>query len=259
MKNIHQILAGLFCFAALTSCSSYKSNIILTTEQSDINWKDTFSRVMVQYPIKVADRIQFTIFTNQGEAIIDPSGLLVAVNAATGDENTANVQKPSYEVLEDGTCYFPVIGKLEVAGLKTAQLDSVLSSKFETYYNGVYVISKVINKKIIVIGSKGGMIIPFTSNMNLLEVIAVYGGLDDKAKGYNIRVIRGDLKQPQITVVNLKTVKDMKNTIVSLRPDDIIYIEPVRRPGAESVRDNLYFFNIIQIILTTTILLRNSL
>jgi polysaccharide export outer membrane protein len=259
MKHIHKIVALVIMIVALSSCSSYKSNIILTTEAGDVNWKDSFSKVLVQYPIKVGDKIQFTIYTNQGEAIIDPSGALVVAANIFGDENATNVQKPSYEVLEDGTCHFPVIGKIVVVGLKTSDLDSVLSVKFESFYNGVYVISKIVNKKIIVFGSKGGKLIPFTSNMNLLEVLAIYGGLDDNAKGYNIRVIRGDLKNPEVTVVNLKTVKDMKSTIVSLRPDDIIYIEPVRRPAAESIRDNLYFFNILQIILTTTILLRNTL
>ena len=152
---------------------------------------------------------------------------------------------------------FPVIGKLQITGLKTSQLDSVLSSKYESYYNGVYVISKVVNKKIIILGGgKGGQILPFTSNMSLLEVIALYGGLDDKSRGYNIRVIRGDLKNPEITVVNLKTITDMKSSIVTLKPDDIVYIEPVRRPTSESLRDNMYILNIFQVMLTTAVLIR---
>lgn len=258
MKLIHKIFALVIVVLALSSCKSYKSNIILIAEEGDINWKDSFTRVMVQYPIKVGDKIQFSIYTNLGESIIDPSGNLVTAPNTFGDENQSNVQKPTYDVLEDGSCLFPVIGKLNVLGMKTSELDSVLSSRFEAYYNEVYVISKVVNKKLIVIGSKGGRLIPFTSNMNLLEVLAIYGGLDDNSKGYNIRVIRGDLKKPEITVVNLKTINDMKNTIVSLRPDDIIYIEPVRRPTSEGIRDNLYFFNIVQILLTMTVILRNT-
>lgn len=242
-----------------SSCKSYKSNVILTLEEGDINWKDTISKVVVQYPIKIGDKIQFSLYTNLGESIIDPGGNLVAVQTAPLDENKGNVQRPSYDVLEDGSCFFPVIGKLSVVGLKTSELDSVLSMKYESLYNDVFVISKVINKKIIVIGNKGGELVPYTSNMNLLEVIAIYGGLDDKSKGYNIRIIRGDLKTPQVTEVNLKTIKDMKRTVVQLQPDDIVYIEPVRRPGTESVRDNLYFFNILQLILTTTLIFRNSL
>ena len=92
--------------------------------------------------------------------------------------------------------------------------------------------------------------------MNLLEAIAIYGGLDDKSKGYNIRIVRGDLKNPQVMVVNLRTISDMKKSIVNLNPDDIIYIEPVRRPATESVRDNLYIVNIVQVFLTLSVLLQ---
>jgi polysaccharide export outer membrane protein len=67
--------------------------------------------------------------------------------------------------------------------------------------------------------------------------------------------VRGDLKQPEVKVVNLKTIADMKQSIVNLRPDDVVYIEPIRRPGTEAFRDNLYIFNIIQVITTLSVLI----
>ncbi len=192
-----------------------------------------------------------------GESIIDPTGNLIKA-ASFGDGNATSVEKPTYEVLESGMCFFPVIGKLSVVGLKVSELDSVLSIKYEASYKEVYVISKVINKKIIMLVAGTGKVIPYTSNMNLLEAIAIYGGMDNNSKGYNIKIVRGDLKNPQFTIVNLRTMNDMKSTMVNLVPDDIIYIEPVRRPVAESVRDNLYVVNIVQVFLTLTVLI-NSL
>ena len=255
-KDIYLALVLVIIFAACKS-RSYTGNVILQADADDVNWQAAYMKTVVENPIKVGDKIQFSIFTNSGEAIIDPSGRLI--NAPTssnfGDANTSNQEKPTYEVLESGICNFPVIGKMNVLGLKVSQLDSILSTKYESFYNEVYVISKVVNKKIIMIGSSGGKIIPFVTNMNLIEAIAVYGGLDDKAKGYNIRIVRGDLKNPQVTVVNLRTIKDMRNSIVNLMPDDIVYMEPVRRPVQEGVRDNLYVVNIIQVFLTLTVLI----
>jgi polysaccharide export outer membrane protein len=241
----------------ISGCKSYTSNVILKAEPTDVNWQSAYSKVTIEYPIKVGDKIQFSLFTNSGESIIDPAGNLVAINTTFGDENKAIDEKPTYEVLESGMCFFPVIGKIQVTGLKSSQLDSLLSSQFEAYYNGVYVISKVVNKKIIILGGdKGGQLVPFTSNMSLLEAIAVYGGLNDQSRGYNIRIIRGDLKNPEVTIVNLRTVADMKSSIVTLKPDDIVYIEPVRRPAAESLRDNMYILNIFQVMLTTAVLIK---
>ncbi len=238
----------------LQSCSSYRSNIILQTKPEDLNWQQTFEKVVVENPIKLGDKIQFSVFTNQGESIIDPSGNMVTAKNF-GDANNNTVDKPTYDVLESGFCHFPLVGKVSVLGLKTSQLDSVLSAKYEQFYNGVYVLSKVVNKKIVILGGAGSKIIPYTTNMTLLEAIALYGGLDDQSKGYNIRVVRGDLKQPEVKVVNLKTIADMKQSIVNLRPDDVVYIEPIRRPGTEAFRDNLYIFNIIQVITTLSVLI----
>jgi len=253
MKNKLFILA-IGAILLLQSCSSYRSNIILQTKPEDLNWQQTFEKVVVENPIKLGDKIQFSVFTNQGESIIDPSGNMVTAKNF-GDANNNTIDKPTYDVLESGFCHFPLVGKVSVLGLKTSQLDSVLSAKYEQFYNGVYVLSKVVNKKIVILGGAGSKIIPYTTNMTLLEAIALYGGLDEKSKGYNIRVVRGDLKQPEVKVVNLKTIADMKQSIVNLRPDDVVYIEPIRRPGTEAFRDNLYIFNIIQVITTLSVLI----
>jgi len=155
----------------LQSCSSYRSNIILQTKPEDLNWQQTFEKVVVENPIKLGDKIQFSVFTNQGESIIDPSGNMVTAKNF-GDANNNTVDKPTYDVLESGFCHFPLVGKVSVLGLKTSQLDSVLSAKYEQFYNGVYVLSKVVNKKIVVLGGTGSKIIPYTTNMTLLEAIA---------------------------------------------------------------------------------------
>jgi polysaccharide export outer membrane protein len=134
----------------------------------------------------------------------------------------------------------------------------MLAQKYETYYNEVYIISKVINRKVVVINGIAGQLIPFRPNMNLFEVIALGGGLTNTAKAYNIRIVRGDLNNPEITVVNLATVKSMKETIVNIMPYDIIYIEPVRKPVTESISDNMVFLNISQLLFTFYILFNNT-
>jgi polysaccharide export outer membrane protein len=252
MKN--RFYFGVFLsLIFLSSCKMYKSNIILKAEEKDINWSELYQKAIIEHPITIGDRIQFSVFTNLGESIIDPSGQLIKVGA---DNN--NATQIGYEVLENGTCYFPVLGKLSVFGLKASQLDSLLSIKYEKLYNDVVVISKVINRKIVVYNGDKASIVPYTTNMNILELIALSGGLSNDVKGYNIRVVRGDLSKPEITIVNLKTINEMKTSIVSLKPNDIIYIEPVRKPFSEGIRDNLFILNLGQVVLTFIVLI-NSL
>ncbi len=239
----------------LSSCKIYKSNIILRTDDKDINWKDAYQNAVIEHPIAIGDRIEFSLFSNLGESIIDPSGNLVKVTTIESKSDVNNMN--GYEVLESGECHFPVIGKISVLGLKTSQLDSILSSKYEKLYNDVYVISKVTNRKVIVLSSKGSKIIPFRPNMNILSVIAEIGGIDNESKGYNIRIVRGDLSNPEVKVVNLTTIESMKSTVVNIKPDDIIYIEPVRKPVNEGIRDNLFILNLGQVVLTFIVLINS--
>ena len=261
MKKLSQLLFLLIGLLFFNSCKMYNSNIILKTEKETLDWKQTYQKVIVEYPISIGDKIQFSVFTNSGENIIEPSGKLVKVETSTSSSTSTTTESPggiSYEVLENGTCHFPLIGRINVVGLKISQIDSLLAQKYETYYNEVYIISKVINRKVVVINGITGHLIPFRPNMNLFEVIALGGGLSNTAKAYNIRIVRGDLNKPEITVVNLATVKSMKETIVNIMPYDIIYIEPVRKPVTESISDNMVFLNITQLLFTFYIIFNNT-
>lgn len=255
---------GVFLFfislIILSGCKKYTSNIMLKTEDGDINWSAEYKKVIDEYKLRIGDKIQYTLYTNLGEAIIDPSGKLVAAPAAGGVSSSAGSGalapgKPVYEVSEAGTCFFPVIGKFEIAGLKISQLDSLLTKQYESYYNEVYIISKVINRRVVVLGGRGSKVIPLeNANTSLLEILALYGGLNNEDKAYNIRIVRGDLKNPEITVINLRTVQDMKESIVRILPDDIIYVEPVRAPISESAREYMFVFQMVNILFTLTIL-----
>ena len=91
-------------FIILQGCKSYTSNIILKAEPTDINWKSAYEKAIVENPIKVGDKIQYTIFTNQGESIIDPSGNLMTAKSY-GESNSTLADRPIFEVLESGTCF----------------------------------------------------------------------------------------------------------------------------------------------------------
>lgn len=238
-------------------CKKYTSNTMLKTKKGDINWSVEYKKVVDEYKLRPGDKIQYSIYTNLGEAIIDPSGNLVSANTAAPTDAQGGVDgKPTYEISESGFCFFPVIGKLNVAGLKISELDSLLSTNYEKYYNQVYIISRVTNKRVIVLGGSGSKIIPLVNyNTSLLEIIAIYGGIGNDARAYNIRVVRGDLKNPEVTVVNLRTVDDMKNTIINIKPDDIVYIEPVRQPVMEGLREYREIFYITNSLLTIFLLI----
>jgi polysaccharide export outer membrane protein len=98
--------------------------------------------------------------------------------------------------------------------------------------------------------------------MNLLEVLALAGGVDGGGGGAgavyryggktsNIRIIRGDLKNPQIEQIDLSTIAGMRRANLQMEPNDIIYIEPVRRRLLDGLADAGPVFSAAATLLST--------
>jgi polysaccharide export outer membrane protein len=101
---------------------------------------------------------------------------------------------------------------------------------------------------VIVLGATGGQVIPLANeNVKLVEVLALAQGLNNDAKAHNIRIMRGD----HVFVADLSTFDGYVKNNIPIQSGDIVYVEPVRRPLTESLRD---YGPILTIITTLTTL-----
>lgn len=182
------------------------------------------------YVIQPNDLLQLEVYTNGGERIIDPDLQL------TREMTTQNLSRPipTYLVDLNGVAKFPMIGELKIDGLKIREAEEVLQKEYEKYYRGSFVILKYVNKRVTVLGAPGGQVIPLTNeNMRLVEILALAKGVNNDGKAQNIRVLRQD----KVFVVDLSTYEGyVKNNMV-IEPGDVVYVEPVRRPFFEGLRD----------------------
>ena len=227
------------------------------------------NRTARNYTIHPNDLLNIQVFTNKGEKLIDPNGELRFGVAGAGSSATP-VAAPSassmtrgggggastipgstqYVVQADGTVRLPLVDRVSLQGLSLIQADSVLKIRYSEYYKEPFIKTAVSNNRVIVLGAPGGSVVNLANdNMNLLEVLALVGGPDGGATGGstgiarnggridNIRIIRGDLKNPQVQFVNLNTLEGMRRGNLQVEPNDIIYIQPVRRPLLDNLTD----------------------
>lgn len=206
--------------------------------------KSQLSKLEKNYRIQNNDYITFQVFTNKGERLIDPNFELR--KNLIGFTQDGSIQK--YLVLVDGTAKFPMIGFQQVRGLTLNQLDSLLQTKYTQFYTEVYVLSRVVNKRVFVLGTApagtstvslgNGRVVPLENeNMTLIEVLAMSGGLDGLAKSHNIRLIRGDLSNPTVQIIDLSTIEGMKKASLLVQPNDIIYIERFQRRVQQALQE----------------------
>lgn len=196
------------------------------------------------YVIQKYDYLELEMFTNKGERIIDP----LSPSPTSTNSGTAVVTKPTYLVDANGVTKFPMIDEVKLEGLTIREAEKVLEETYSKYYEDAYAVLHYNNKRVIVLGATGGQVIPLTNeNVKLVEVLALAQGLNNDAKAQNIRVMRGD----QVFVADLSTFDGYVKNNIPIQSGDIVYVEPVRRPLTESLRD---YGPILTIITTLTTL-----
>ena len=208
----------------------------------------------LNYLLRFNDYINVQLYSNGGEIILDPNNWLSSSIGSKGQQQS--IAKPKYLIEPNGNVQLPLVGSLHLAGLTIKQADSLLCIKYSTFYVQPFALITIDNRRVTVIGPQGGKLIPLENeHTNLIEVIALYGGMDIESKAKNIRLIRGDLKEPHVQVIDLRTIEGMKLAQLHILPNDIVYIEQVRKPFLESAKEWSSVIGILTAAITLLVLI----
>ena len=222
---------ALFVLSALlfTGCSINPSVMFKT----DKDFKGQMDKTIgnVEYKIAPNDILSVSVYTNDGFKLIDLTANATSVtDVSVGVGNMSNGS--NYNVDIEGFVKLPMIGKIKIQGLTTREADKMLEQQYTTYYNKPFVTTRVMNRRVLVFPGEGGAgkVVTLTNeNTTLIEALALAGGISQNGKSKKIKLIRGDTRNPQVTVIDLSTIEGMKETNLLLQANDIIYVEPTRR------------------------------
>jgi polysaccharide export outer membrane protein len=203
------------------------------------------------------DILELNVYSNKGEKIIDPDQEYVS-SSTTGSSVALN-RTEQYFVQRDGTVFLPMVGRVQLEGLSLRQADSLLSSRYSEFYNGAYVKTRIVNKRVIVIGPMGAKVIKLENEeVNIIEAMALYGGLNENMRTDRIRLIRGDLTNPDVQVIDLSNIIGMRKAQSKLLPGDIIYIQPIKRVFRDTMTDILPAISLTVSLLTLLVLINRK-
>ncbi len=257
-KNTFFKILLIVVVSSLSSCKYYKQHYMFRYDEDDLTtFKFQIDKLQRNYVISENDILEMDVFTHDGERIIDPEYQL------QGQRNnyTANSQQTNYRqfrVLQDSTIKLPLIGHINLVGMTLDEAETYLQTKYDDFYTDPFVKLRYSNKRVIVLGATGGQIIFLEDEkITLLEILANAGGIDEGGKAGNIRVIRGDLNNPEVFLVDLSTIKGMRESIVPVEPGDIVYVEPTRKIVTESLRDFTFVLGTVVNVVTMIVLLNN--
>lgn len=257
VKNLNYILLLIAC----SSCATYKKSIMFRVNETEPLQKAA-TVAEKNYALQPNDQIALLVFTKKGERIIDPDGKLVQqglTNPTQANANTSTTSKPLNEFVltQSGDVVLPLIGSQKLQGLTIREAELYLIKEYEKYYNDVLVTLTCKNHRVIVLGATGGKVIPLTrENITLAEVLALAGNaqVQAEANAHNIRLLRGT----EAYVADFSTVAGYVQTNYIIQPGDIVYVEPIKRPGLQALQDYGPLLNILLGVATVVILIQNS-
>lgn len=237
-------------FLALSSCS-LRQHVMFRTDTSRIpaGLAISVNQAEKNYIIQKNDYLEVSLFSNKGERLIN----LNIENAGTGTTQNAvqQAQPARFLVQDNGFVKLPMVGMVRLEGLTLYKADSLLENAFTAFYEAPYVNTRFANKRVVVLTQGRGQVIPLTNeNMNLIEVLALIGGIDENSSVRNIRLIRGDLNNPQVHIINLSTIEGMQQADLRIQPNDIVYVEPARRIFRETLAEITPVFSLLTSVLT---------
>ncbi len=197
------------------SCRTINSNEMFKTAP-EFKYSE-FKPSEKEYKIQPFDKLDVKIFSNDGFKLVDVS------------QSSQQMQNPiSYLVEYDGQVKLPTVGRILISGKTIREAEDMLEQKYKEFFVEPFILITVTNKRVIVFsgGAATGKVIPLTNeNYTLIEALAEAGGITDFSKSHKIKLLRGDLNNPEVFLFNVRDLKDMKNANFMLQANDIIYVE----------------------------------
>ncbi len=261
MRLIQNLLYYSLLLALLAGCRIYNQNIMFKTTKSIlanaplINAK--IKGAEKNYLIQKGDYLEIRVYTNKGEIIMNPKAdantlggginnmqqqpMLLQQQMGVGSTggNQYPLDFPTFLVQQDGTAKIPMIGHISLENFTLNQADSLLETKFNPFFKECFVRTRYSNKRVVVFKGQAGVIYPLRQEkMNLIEILAQTGGMANDLRASNIRLIRGlETGNPAVYVINLRTINGLLAQNLTVEPNDIIYVEPVRKSFLEGLND----------------------
>lgn len=254
-------LLGILVLFSMSSCRVYYSNEMF--KQKDYQFFELAKKKVEEYVIEPGDEFTVEVYSRDGFKLVDVLGGSLNTNTGSsgGSSSTTISEKPNYLVDKEGFAKLPVLGMLYVKGYTQNELETQLAQRYASLFVNPYVILKVTNRRVFVFKGDVGMVVELNNAPTLLpEVLAKSGGLAKGLKAYKIKIIRGDLANPQVRIIDLSTLEGLRSADLVVQSNDIIYIEQ-RRAILNDISQTLApvispIVSIISLVITFSLLSR---
>ena len=239
------LLTAVVVMAFMTSCVSQKKILYLQKEQmsDSVTSIEYQNKRSFDYKVQPGDNLYIRVSSmdkNFSEFFNNSGSNNIGTNSAgSNSSGNAGIYLNGFNVSDEGTIDFPYAGKIYVKDLTIDEIQQKIQNIIGEYQKEtiVYVKLGLFNLTILGEVSRPGQYQVYQSDINLFQALALAGNATDFANKKNVKIIHQTTEGSQIVRVNMNDANILENPQYYLKPNDIIYIEPlsIKRYGFTSI------------------------
>lgn len=224
MKGLTAILLALL----MAACSVPKDVVILqgidnlTPEQKSMMNQTYSTRICSD------DLLSITV-TSPDPSVVTPFNPPVFAYANEGEQPVSGSQALyTYLVDSDGNINFPILGKIQVAGLTKQALREEMQNRLTQYVQDPLVNVQITNFRITILGEVGrpGTFTIKNDRVSIIDAFGYVGDMPITANKKNILLIRDNDGKKEFARMDMTDPMIFASPYFYLQQNDVLYVEP---------------------------------
>ncbi len=207
--------------------ASYEQNIVLKPEDQ------VFIIVSCRDP-QISAMFNLPYYTNRIGGVESFSSSNFTINSYSSANSVVG-----YTVDNEGNIDFPILGKIQVAGLRRAEVAELVKQKLieSNQIKDPVVTVEYMNLGVAVLGevARPGRFRIDRDHFSIFDALSMAGDLNINGQRKNITLLRHTLEGDQIYKIDLTSGKDIyKSPAFYIQQGDVVYIAPTSKRARES-------------------------
>jgi len=251
----------LLLLITLSSCVSNKRTVLFQGEPTTNS--EIYKLNNIPYKLQVGDVLVINIKS------VDPK--LVSLfkpteNIGVNNQNGKNIGFNGYAVDRHGNIRLPYLGELNVLGFTVKEVIEKIEDGLKLYLKNtdkIFVQVRLAGFKFVVAGEvhAPGTINLQQNQVTIIEAIANAGEFTNTGDKTNISIIRKTVNGVKKYKVDLTNMDIFNSDLYYIQPNDIIYVNPIKRKawgiGTTGLGVFTTFISIFSVVTSTILIVRS--
>ena len=228
MGVLKKLFFAVLVYTVLTGCVTHKKLRYLTDLSADTTSVPVIDSTYA-YRLRPGDVLYLRVVSSTDSKMElfnqSLSNSQSGMNSSQGQANlfTGNL------IDQYGDIELPMIGLIRLSGLTLKDAEKAINVKMSEYLTYVTVTVKLMSFRISVLGEvvNPGIKQIDRNQLTILDALAYSGDLTELANRKKVRLIRKENNRNKVYTIDLSSVNMLASEFYYLRPDDVIYVEPL--------------------------------